>query len=534
MNSRPDSSRIPTLCAVLGALTITMTAQASDLTPTTDDVWDYAQGALVTTSSPLLGGEVASDLFGTTLSRARAGDVIFTETSPAGTVHSIEWQTPSPVTVRAFALHAEHDLNLSRAFRSFRVFGFDADANEYIELYSTGLTVPYGGVPLEYKLILCEDFAAPFVGSRFRAEFVENGSGNFHGPRITELDGYVVGLNDGIDDAWQRMFFGEDFRNDPNAVAGADPDADGLSNLREFQTATNPVISNAQVEPSVLDLWDASTGAMVVRHSGMADSGHASGMFGATSGTGTDADATVFSDGQTDGFVHFIEWTTPADVPVKVVNLHAMHDEGPAFLRAFREFRFYARDANAGVFDLIHASQVSTPYQGSEADTLVFGFVLEEPAVNNHFRIEFVQKGNLALNGPRILELDAFAILPTDSIDDAWQIQFFGAGFLSNPLAAPDVDADGDGATNQEEFHRGTDPTDPLSGFIASIRMTPAISWNSVPGTTYRVKRADTVDSPNTVIVAESFLATESISTFVDLSATSPSGFYIIEAIAAP
>lgn len=534
MKNRFRSQCFPSLRASLCALTITLSAEAGTVTPTTTDVWDFAQGASVTAHSSLLNNEVASDMFGTTLSRAVAGDVIFSGSVPAGGVHSVEWQTPSPVTVRAFALYAGHDANLSRAFRNFRVLGFDASANQFVELYSTQVAIPYGGAPPENELILCDNFASPFVGSLFRVEFVENGSGTFHGSRIIELDGFVVGLNDGIDDAWQEMFFGLGFLTNPDAADSADPDGDGLSNAREFQMGTDPTASNALVGQSNFDLWDSSAGAMIVRHSGMAGIGHELGMFGGASGMGADADATVFADGQTDSFVHFIEWTTPADVPVKVVNLHAMHDAGPDSLRAFREFRFYARDAAGGVFNLIKSQLMPTPYPGPGANTLSFSFTLEKPAVNNHFRIEFVQNGNLALNGPRVLELDAFAILPVDAIDDAWQTEFFGTRFLSNPLAAPNIDADGDGATNLEEFRRGTDPTNPLSGFIAAIRMAPAISWNSVPGTTYRVKRADTVDSQNVVTVAESFLATETISTFVDLSSTHTQGFYVIEALLPP
>ena len=52
-----------------------------------------------------------------------------------------------------------------------------------------------------------------------------------------------------------------------------------------------------------------------------------------------------------------------------------------------------------------------------------------------------------------------------------WQLQYFGG--TNNPAGAGDVDADGDGLSNTNEFLTGTDPTNSASAFrITSV--TPA------------------------------------------------------------
>ncbi len=57
-----------------------------------------------------------------------------------------------------------------------------------------------------------------------------------------------------------------------------------------------------------------------------------------------------------------------------------------------------------------------------------------------------------------------------DGIDDWWQHDHFGA---DNPLAAPDMDPDGDRQDNLFEFTAGLDPTNPLSRFLLRIEPVP-------------------------------------------------------------
>jgi hypothetical protein len=62
---------------------------------------------------------------------------------------------------------------------------------------------------------------------------------------------------------------------------------------------------------------------------------------------------------------------------------------------------------------------------------------------------------------------DDFGTYAGDGIDDAWQVQYFG--LPPNPLAGPNVDADGTGQTNLFKFVAGLDPLNPNSRFVLKI-----------------------------------------------------------------
>ena len=62
---------------------------------------------------------------------------------------------------------------------------------------------------------------------------------------------------------------------------------------------------------------------------------------------------------------------------------------------------------------------------------------------------------------------DDFGAYAGDGIDDAWQVQYFGQP--PNPLAGPNVDADGTGQTNLFKYVAGLNPLDPTSRFVLKI-----------------------------------------------------------------
>ncbi|OYW78250.1 MAG: hypothetical protein B7Z37_00135 [Verrucomicrobia bacterium 12-59-8] len=65
---------------------------------------------------------------------------------------------------------------------------------------------------------------------------------------------------------------------------------------------------------------------------------------------------------------------------------------------------------------------------------------------------------------------DNFGAYASDGLDDSWQVQHFG---LNNPLAAPGVDADGDGQNNLFEFTAGLLPNSHASRFIYFLEDVP-------------------------------------------------------------
>jgi hypothetical protein len=79
---------------------------------------------------------------------------------------------------------------------------------------------------------------------------------------------------------------------------------------------------------------------------------------------------------------------------------------------------------------------------------------------------------------------------PASITSDEWKIAFFGS--LTNSQAGDNVDADGDGALNWQEYLAGTNPTNALSCLkfsSASLNTNGvrgvAINWLTAPGKTY-------------------------------------------------
>ncbi len=89
---------------------------------------------------------------------------------------------------------------------------------------------------------------------------------------------------------------------------------------------------------------------------------------------------------------------------------------------------------------------------------------------------------------------DNFGMYAGDGLPDGWQVQYFG---IDNPDAAPDVDADGSGFTNLEEYIADTVPTNPASYFrITEIERdasgaVESLKFVSSDARLYRVKYTD-------------------------------------------
>ena len=94
---------------------------------------------------------------------------------------------------------------------------------------------------------------------------------------------------------------------------------------------------------------------------------------------------------------------------------------------------------------------------------------------------------------------DNFGAYAGDGLGDDWQVQFFGQ---DNPLAAPALDPDGDGASNNFEFTAGLAPTDPASTFRLSIAPVPGqpsrkniVFTPRLDGRTYTVEARPALES---------------------------------------
>jgi sugar lactone lactonase YvrE len=91
---------------------------------------------------------------------------------------------------------------------------------------------------------------------------------------------------------------------------------------------------------------------------------------------------------------------------------------------------------------------------------------------------------------------------PASITSDEWKLAFFGS--LTNSQAGDDVDADGDGALNWQEYLAGTNPTNSLSRlqFTSANLYTNglhqvAIDWLTAPGKTYILQSSPAVNGAN-------------------------------------
>jgi hypothetical protein len=91
---------------------------------------------------------------------------------------------------------------------------------------------------------------------------------------------------------------------------------------------------------------------------------------------------------------------------------------------------------------------------------------------------------------------------PASITSDEWKIAFFGS--LTNSQAGDNVDADGDGALNWQEYLAGTNPTNALSRFQFSSASLytdgvrgVAINWLTAPGKSYLLQSSPALAGAN-------------------------------------
>jgi hypothetical protein len=145
-------------------------------------------------------------MFGAALAPSEPTNAIFADGLPINTVHAVEWQTGSPITLRSFALFATHDgppRNANqRGINHFELYAWNGSSFQSIfsydmpALFHGNNAAPPNSIfetnsPFNNVLRLGVNLL-PVTTDRFRAEFVQYGPAQCceSGPRINELDGF--------------------------------------------------------------------------------------------------------------------------------------------------------------------------------------------------------------------------------------------------------------------------------------------------------------------------------------------------------
>lgn len=129
---------------------------------------------------------------------------------------------------------------------------------------------------------------------------------------------------------------------------------------------------------------------------------------------------------------------------------------------------------------------------------------------------------------------DDFGPYAGDGLGDDWQVQFFGE---NNPLAAPGVDASGNGHTNLFKWIAGLHPLVPNDRFVLTLAAVPgqpaqrAITFSPrLPGRTYVIKAKPSLTAPTwSDITASAPSDNGAVRTVIDLDATGGAKFYRVE-----
>ena len=117
-----------------------------------------------------------------------------------------------------------------------------------------------------------------------------------------------------------------------------------------------------------------------------------------------------------------------------------------------------------------------------------------------------------------------------DELPDDWQLIYFGSE--RNNWPGPEQDSDGDGATNQEEFLAGTDPSDAsdkLTVELLNLEDGQRLQWNAKPGAVYQLQNSNNLNG-SWINVGEPVLASES-ETGISLRSVGDVNFYRIKKI---
>lgn len=179
-------------------------------------------------------------------------------------------------------------------------------------------------------------------------------------------------------------------------------------------------------------------------------------------------------------------------------------------------------------------SVMAGPFNGIDANGLATAAIVYEDTLataKGDYGARTATLGITVLN----VNTDDIPGYSDDGLDDAWQVEHFG---LSNPNAAPGIDADFDGQDNRFEFIAGLIPTDAASRFLLDPTPVPnqpgqmnLVISPRLPDRTYTVKTSPTLGPAAMWEDLTTFTVSDdgSTRTITDTDASGDAKFYHVE-----
>ncbi len=162
------------------------------------DLWNITNGVVITAHSHFArwqtdpSGFDARDVFGGNFTTfpGETGDIVFDDYVSAGFTNFLEWQTPTPATLKTVKVYAkgDHPLQNAREFSSFTLLTKSFGSTNFDRV----LLQLQPGNPYKYlntsTFLLISNTIPTVTAQSFRAEFISAPGQTFGGPRILELE----------------------------------------------------------------------------------------------------------------------------------------------------------------------------------------------------------------------------------------------------------------------------------------------------------------------------------------------------------